>query len=129
MGKELSQLIMSTRNNDSLTYYDVNNVGFISDISIHPYFKQNIIELYVPYDFISEARYNSISNIKYPITFFDAFGPNDTFKKLFDEIKKSTTLSKKEVLDLIKYDTKCVDIIKNEPIVFTLKIEHEDIME
>ena len=87
---------------------------------------------------INRINYNYISHIilylRKNVTLFlirknrYIFGLNDTFKKLFDEIKKSTTLSKKEISELIRYNTKCVDIIHDKPIIFTLNIEHNDIL-
>jgi len=129
MGKELSELIVSNRNINSLTKkYKVSNVGIIDGVSFQSYYKQNKLQLYIPYNSLSEKERNVISNTKKPVTFFEVFGLNDTFKKLFDEIKKSTTLSKKEISELIRYDTKCVDIIHDKPIIFTLNIEHTDIL-
>jgi len=45
------------------------------------------------------------------VKFSDVFGIDEEFKKLFDALDMCTNLSRKEISELIRYDTKCVDII------------------
>jgi len=70
MGKELSELIVSNRNINSLTKeYKVSNVGIIDGVSFQSYYKQNKLQLYIPYNSLSEKERNVISNTKKPVTF------------------------------------------------------------
>lgn len=131
MSKMLYRLIMDERNIDSMTSkYNVNNVGIIDEVVFIPsMYQENKLKLFISSDSISDIECKTITHTEEPVTFFEAFGFNRTFRRLFDEIEKSTVLSKKEISELIRHNTKCFGLTENDMVFVTLCIKRKKIVE
>lgn len=61
------------------------------------------------------------SNIQDEIGFFEAFGFDDSFKYVFENIEETTKFSKQEVSTIVRHKIKC-DSIDEDIICFKFKI-------
>jgi len=130
MSNELSQLINKNDINSMNKMHTISNLGIVDFITLYLFSNKLHMKFHIYKRSISDKEYAELLNKGNNFTFFEVFGPNTTFKKLFSEIKKSTTLSKKEISELLKNEMYGHKISKeNKEIYFTLCISQEDIIE
>ena len=102
MSNDLSALIIDANSRDSNAgFHRVSNLSPVNKVSFQKFTDDLCIKLHISYENIS------ISNDDIPITFFELVGFNDSYKRLFSEVEKSTTLSKNEIADIVRYKTRC----------------------
>jgi hypothetical protein len=106
-------------------FRSVKNLGVINEIQISESGEDSLQIALITTDRASispsKLKAYKLLDKNLPVKFVDAFGVNDEFKKLFDEIEKETTLSKKEISDLIRHNTVGENTHKSK-VSFTFKI-------
>ncbi len=112
---------MKNQNNKSkVDYSDKNNFIFTKVYSI---FDKNNLTIYI---MLNPEKVQTNEIVKEKTKLMEAIGPNKEFQLLFNAIKKTTSLSKKEISELLRNETVC---IHNETITeFKIVISSEKIL-
>jgi hypothetical protein len=96
----ITRIRFDTRFQDSTEVLHITFCVDLSKISVNNTVPERMLN-YTPYDG------DDITCEDVPLSIFEYFGPNKHFRVIFSEIEEATTLTKKEISNLLRHESIC----------------------